>query len=82
MLPPSSIVRLSDHFGNYVIEVRCRKCRHTRQMDPHVLADAFGWQAELAPLVQRLRCSMCQSRSVDVQVGFTRRPRRWNKNPS
>jgi hypothetical protein len=82
MLPPSSIVRLSDHFGNYVLEVRCRKCRHVRQVDPRDLAGRFGWQAELAQLVQRFRCSKCLARAVDVRVGFTRRPRRWNKNPS
>jgi len=82
MLPPSSIVRLSDHFGNYVIEVRCRKCQHLRQIDPHALAKVFGWHAELAHLTGRFRCSKCQARHCDVQVGFARRPRRWSKNPS
>ena len=82
MLPPSSIAKLSDHFGNYVLQVRCRKCQHSRQIEPQSLAHRFGWQAELAQLAGRFRCSRCQARAAEVQVGFVRRPRRWNKNPS
>jgi hypothetical protein len=82
MLPPSSIRKLSDHFGSYLIEVRCRRCQHERQIDPQALARVFGWDAELARVTPRLRCSRCQARDAEVQVAFVRRPRRWTPNPS
>ena len=82
MLPSTAIQRLSDHFGNYLIEVRCRKCEHTRQLRPEALARIVGWDAKFAHVASRLRCSHCQSRVVEVRIGFSRRPRRWSKNPS
>jgi Zn finger protein HypA/HybF involved in hydrogenase expression len=82
MLPSTAIARLSDHFGQYVIEVRCRKCQHARQLKPEVLARVVGWDAEFARVASRLRCSRCHARSVEVRIGFSRRPRRWSKNPS
>jgi hypothetical protein len=45
MLPPDNIRKLSDQFGDYVIDVRCRKCAHQREVNPHVLARIFGWNA-------------------------------------
>jgi hypothetical protein len=82
MLPPHSIQRLNDHFGDYVISVECRKCKHTRDMTPHALARIFGWEAEIRQISIRFRCSKCHAKNVDVKIGFRRRPRRWNKNPS
>ena len=82
MLPSTAIARLSDHFGNYLIEVRCRSCQHARHLRPEALARLVGWDAEFARVTSRLRCSRCQSRNVEVRIGFSRRPRRWSKNPS
>lgn len=82
MLPPTKITRLQDHFGDYLIHVQCRKCNHWREITPHALARLVGWATEIGDVSNRLRCSKCQTKSVDVAIGFKRRPRRWNKNPS
>jgi Zn finger protein HypA/HybF involved in hydrogenase expression len=78
MLPPDNIRKLSDHFGDYVIDVRCRKCAHQREVTPHVLARIFGWNADFRKVTARFRCSKCHGRNVDVQIGFKRKPRKWD----
>lgn len=80
MLPSNTVIRLSDHFGHYVIDVKCRHCQHAREVTPHALARIFGWNAELSQVAQRFRCSKCNGRNVDVQVAFDRKPRRWGKD--
>jgi hypothetical protein len=82
MLPPSVITRLSDYFGRYVIDVRCRVCAHARKLTPQALADIVGWDAPLSDVSARLRCSKCRAKDLSVLVGFDQQPRRWNKNPS
>jgi hypothetical protein len=42
---------------------------------------ASGWDEPLARIIPRLRCG-CGRKSVDVRVGFNRKPRGWSKNPS
>ena len=66
VLPWNSVERLRDHFGDYVIVVTCRACRHSREMTPAFLA----------------RHCRCGKKLVDVQLGFNRKPRGWVKNPS
>src|ERR1700746_900071 len=58
MLPWNSIERLRDHFGDYVIVVPCRTCRHAREMSPAFLARHCrrGWDEPLATVIARLRC--------------------------
>lgn len=82
MLPPGAIRHLNDYFGDYVLGVTCRKCGHVREISPHALARIFGWEAEIQKIAHRFRCSKCHAKTVDVQAGFNRKPRRWNKNPS
>jgi hypothetical protein len=82
MLPPRTVTRLNDRFGDYVINVQCRKCKHSREIDPHALAKLVGWEAELEKLADRFRCSKCHAKSVDLQIGFEKKPRRWNSHPS
>lgn len=81
-LPPHAIHRLSDHFGQYTIDVKCRACGHSRSITPTALARIFGWDAELARVVARLRCSRCSGKACAVEIGFSRPPRKWRKNPS
>ena len=81
-LPASSIDKLSDHSGTYVICVKCRQCRHEREMVPSSLANILGWNVTLKQACTRLRCSQCQARSFDVQIAFNRKPRGWKSNPS
>ncbi len=82
MLPPSAIKRLNDFFGDYLIFVRCRACRRTREVAPRELAARVGWEAELAAVAPRLKCSRCGRKSVDVAIAFRRKPRGWSKNQS
>jgi hypothetical protein len=55
------IVKLSDEFGQYVIFVECA-CGHTRRCNPHTFAAFAGWDANLADVVRRLRCSKCNQK--------------------
>lgn len=81
-LPASSIDKLSDHAGTYVICVACEKCGHAREMDPRSLANVLGWNVTLKQACTRLRCSKCESRAVAVEIAFNRKPRGWKSNPS
>ncbi len=81
-LPASSIDKLSDHSGAYVICVACLTCRHQREIDPRMLANILGWNVSLGQACTRLRCSQCQSRWFEVEIAFMRRPRGWKANPS
>ena len=45
--PPLSVVKLSDHFGQYVLTLKC-ECGHTRIAQPQTLAALAGWDANSA----------------------------------
>ena len=83
MLPWTAIERLRDHFGDYVVLVSCRSCRHESELTPAFLARCCrdGWDEPFAKLIGRFRCR-CGNRQVEVQIAFNRRPRGWVKNPS
>jgi hypothetical protein len=50
-----------DHFGQYGLNLKC-ECGHTRTAQPQTLAVLAGWNALLADVVKRLRCSQCGRR--------------------
>ena len=81
MLPASTIKKLNDHFGQYSIHVQCRACKHGREIQPVALARIFGWDAEFARVIERMRCSKCNKKNCEVTIGFETRPRRWNSRP-
>jgi hypothetical protein len=81
-LPASTIDKLSDHSGSYVICVTCVQCRHHREMNPRSLANILGWNVTLQQACARLRCSQCQARRVKVEIAFDHKPRGWKSNPS
>jgi hypothetical protein len=81
MRPPLVVKKLNDHFGQYHIYAQCKACKHGRQIQPAALARIFGWDAELARIVERMRCSKCGKKQCEVTIGFDRRPRRWNTHP-
>jgi len=62
------VTRLGDQFGDYLLSARCRKCRHTRTIDPHTLAQLVGWNATLASIALRLRCSKCSARNCEIST--------------
>lgn len=75
MTGPLHVIKLSDHFGDYLLNVECRKCRHTRTVSPHVFAKFYGWEAALADVTAKLRCSKCDAKDVAIVVHPNRRPR-------
>jgi hypothetical protein len=83
MLPWNCLERLRDHFGDYLVVVSCRSCRHSRELTPAFLARHCrgGWDEPVAAIIPRLRCR-CGRKVVDVQIAFNRKPRGWVKNPS
>ena len=72
MLPWNCIERLRDHFGDYVIVVTCRSCRHAREMTPAFLARhcRSGWDEPVANIIARFRCR-CGKKLADVQIGVS-----------
>jgi hypothetical protein len=81
-LPASSIDKLSDHAGDFVICLTCHQCRHQRDIEPRALANILGWNTTLKQASTRLRCSRCEARNVKVEIAFNRKPRGWKSNPS
>jgi hypothetical protein len=77
----SNITKLSDRFGDYVLRITCRRCRHTRRTPPHALAKLVGWEAPMAVLAARLRCSSCHAKDCDIVAEANRRPRGVPKSP-
>jgi hypothetical protein len=70
MMPPRSpltVIRLSDHFGQYVLVLQC-ECGHARTAQPQTLAAIAGWDALMADVVKRLRCSQCGRRRCSATV--------------
>lgn len=81
-LPSSSISKLNDHFGQYVICIQCQVCKHFAELEPATLARQHGWQAPFAPIVPTLHCPTCFSPRCTVQIAFEKKPRGWTSNPS
>jgi hypothetical protein len=50
------------------IRASCRNCRHQANLSPLRLAKRLGYDHELATLRQRLRCSKCGLRDVEVRT--------------
>lgn len=70
MMPPRAritVIRLSDHFGQYVLILTC-ECGYARSAQPKALAALAGWDAKLADVVKRLRCSKCGKRRCSATV--------------
>jgi hypothetical protein len=65
--PPFTVVRLSDHGGQYVMILKC-ECGHRRSPRPQTLAALAGWDALLADVVRRLRCSRCGRRGCSAKA--------------
>jgi hypothetical protein len=65
--PELSVVKLADHFGQYVITITC-SCGHTRNARPQTFAALAGWDALLVDVIKRLRCSRCGERKCTAAV--------------
>ena len=63
---PLTVVKLSDHGGQYVLTLKCGQCGHVREAHPETFARLVGWEAPLAAVVSRLRCSQCGERRCNA----------------
>jgi hypothetical protein len=69
------VQRLSDEFGEYLLVIKCAGCAHERRAYPNLLAHICGWDAKLAHLEKRLRCSNCGQKSCHVRAIEMQKPR-------
>jgi ribosomal protein L44E len=81
MLGPKPITKLSDHFGDYTLQIRCSKCAHARFTDPHMLAKIVGWDTPVEKFAPRMRCTKCGAKGPQLMGEPVRRPRGVPKNP-
>jgi hypothetical protein len=73
---PAAITKLSDRFADYTLRIKCRKCGHERYTEPHFLAKLMGWEATLASISLRMRCSKCNVRGeCELTATNTPKPR-------
>ena len=69
------VEKLSDEFGQYAITLNCQRCRHARTVYPNALAPIVGWEAPLAAIASRMRCSKCNAKQCELTVTFPVKPR-------
>ncbi len=75
------IKKLSDEGGiGWLVDVRC-KCGRSGWKKPEALAQKAGWDATLESLQQRLRCTKCGQKGMEVVAISEPRPRGIPKNP-
>ncbi|MDB6159834.1 MAG: hypothetical protein JWO04_3540 [Gammaproteobacteria bacterium] len=75
------IKRLSDEGGiGWLVDVRC-KCGRSGWRKPADLAREIGWDATLESLQQRMRCTHCGDKGLEVAAVPEPRPRGIPKNP-
>lgn len=60
--------KLSDHFGQYELLMRCTACLHERRTFPSFLARIFGWDTSIDTLTNRLRCSKCGKKCCKLEA--------------
>ena len=71
MMPPRqplNVVKLSDHGGQYQIQIKCGHCGHSREARPETFARLASWETPLASILDRLRCSKCGKRGATATV--------------
>jgi translation initiation factor 2 beta subunit (eIF-2beta)/eIF-5 len=76
------IVKLSDEFGQYVLIIKCEACGHERSSDPHTLGKLCGWDAKLADVASRMRCSKCGKKQCALRAIAPTRPRGYKSLPN
>jgi hypothetical protein len=73
------IDKLADEFGQYLILVEC-PCGHTRRCHPRTFAAMVGWDARLADVVRRLRCSKCNAKNCTARAVPLTTPRGYRSH--
>jgi len=76
MPPDFNIIRLFDHFGQYLLILTCSACAYRRETYPNLLAHLCGWDATLRVIEKRMRCSKCGKKSCEIRAIPLQKPRR------
>jgi DNA-directed RNA polymerase subunit RPC12/RpoP len=76
------IDKLSDEFGQYLLIIKCDACGHERSSDPHTLGRLCGWDAKLADVARRMRCSKCGKKNSTLRAIPLTRPRGYKSLPN
>jgi hypothetical protein len=69
------IEKLSDEFGQYTLVLKCAACGHERITHPTTLGRLCGWDAKLADVEKRMRCSKCSKKLCTLRAVPPRKPR-------
>jgi translation initiation factor 2 beta subunit (eIF-2beta)/eIF-5 len=69
------IEKLSDEFGQYTLLLKCAACGHERSTQPTALGRLCGWDAKLADVEKRMRCSKCGEKRCSLRAVPPRKPR-------
>jgi hypothetical protein len=69
------VKQLGDEFGDYLLTIECRQCKHKRVAEPRSLAKLVGWEITLDALAKRLRCSSCHEKDCELTPNSKPRPR-------
>lgn len=75
------IDKLSDEFGQYTLVLKCAECGHERKAEPQTLARLCGWDARLADVAKRMRCSKCGKKRCSLQAFPPKKPRGYSALP-
>jgi hypothetical protein len=72
------INKLSDEFGQYTLVLKCSNCGHERTAEPHTLGGVCGWDAKLADVEKRMRCSKCGEKKCSLRAFAPAKPRGYS----
>ena len=75
------IEQLSDEFGQYSLLIECAGCGHKRTAEPHTLGRLCGWDARLADVAKRMRCSKCGKKECRLTAVPPTKPRGYSALP-
>lgn len=75
------IDKLSDEFGQYTLVLKCAECGHERKAEPQTLGRLCGWDARLADVAKRMRCSKCGKKRCSLQAFPPKKPRGYSALP-
>lgn len=67
---------LRDMVGRFWLIAYCatEPCEHSRRIDPADLADRYGLDHPIAPLLKRMRCEVCGGRGATMRIQPPHRP--------
>jgi translation initiation factor 2 beta subunit (eIF-2beta)/eIF-5 len=72
------INKLSDEFGQFTMVLKCSACGHERTAEPHTLGRLCGWDAKLADVEKRMRCSKCGKKQCSLRAVPPTKPRGYS----